>query len=231
MIPLIIVVSLFIGIEVVSYFFNLQLLRLKIFRWLLWPGVFVHEASHYIGCKLMRAPVSEFKVGWQEGHVRHGKSPIPLLGAFIISLAPLFVGTVLLIVLSFWYFSLTWMDFKELMRVAMNSDWSATYTLVKSMIHPALFFQWAALATWKFWVYLFCLINVLATFAPSKQDIKNVAVILVLYILASVFIPQLAGINSFVAFALSIAAILLAIMTAIMYGAVLIKKVLGTKIA
>lgn len=207
--PIFIVATLFILIEGVSYVFYRQLDKLVIFRKLLWPGIFIHEFSHYIACKLMLAPVSEFRVGLRQGHVKHGKSRIPLLGGFIISMAPLFMGTALLIVLTVWFLPFSKEQLLELLELSLCLCGFEWIDQIKQAFLSATF----DVTSWQFWVYLFAVINILATFAPSKQDIKNVALILVLYVAVSYFLPYLNFVNELLIYALGFAVVLLVIMT------------------
>lgn len=190
---LIIVVILFIAIEAVGYFYQKQLDKIFILRALLWVGIFIHEFSHYIACKIFRAPVSEFRVGIREGHVQHGKSRIPIIGSFFISMAPLFIGFALLILLFWWYFGVNFSDILE-----RSFDFREMLSAI-------------SLLDWRFWLWLFLNLNILATFVPSQKDFKNIAAILILYIVASIFIPHMAVVNSILSVALGFALIMLAI--------------------
>ena len=203
---LIIVVILFIAIEAIGYFYQKQLDEIFFLRLFLWVGIFIHEFSHYIACKIFRAPVSEFKVGLREGHVQHGKSKIPLIGSFFISMAPIFIGITSLFGLFYWYFDISPSDFIDNIKFA---------------------FERFDLLTWQFWVWLFLSLNILATFVPSKQDFKNIAFILVLYIIASIFIPQMAMINTALSLALGFALILLIIAFAFLGIINLIKYIIN----
>ena len=75
--------------------------------WLLsiltFPGVMVHEAAHRLFCDLAKVPVYEvcyFRVGNPAGYVIHGHSPT-LRQAFLISVGPLIVNTILCSLITF----------------------------------------------------------------------------------------------------------------------------------
>lgn len=223
MIQLVIVIVLFILIEAISYFYQKQLDKIWILRAFLWLGIFIHELAHYLMCKLTLAPVSEFRVGLRQGHVTHGKSRIPILGNALISLAPLFVGLCLLTILFLWYFQVSWQDFFSLKDLALNSDWQALKDFGRSLV------QTFNLASWHFWLYLFLNLNILATFVPSKQDFKNIAGILLLYIIASILIIPMAIVNAFLIYAFIFALSLLIIAFLLLTIIVIIKKVISPK--
>jgi len=79
--------------------------------------------------------------------------------------------------------------------------------------------------SWQFWLSLYLIINIFATFAPSKQDYKNIILGLVVYILTSVMIIQLDGFNLWMANVLAIVAVLLVVMNIISYIAVKVLKI------
>lgn len=220
MTQIIIVIILFVLVEVVSYLYQKQLNKLSIARGFLWLGIFVHEFAHYLACKLTFAPVQEFKVGLREGHVTHGRSRIPVFGSLLISLAPLIVGLVVITLLFAWYFSLGWTDLLGVRDSILNLDWTSLQEFGRALLDKI------SLLDWRFWLFLFLSLNLIATFIPSKQDFKNVAVILVVYVILSVILPFLSIVNSFLIFVLAFALGLLIIAFLLSLVFVLIKKLL-----
>lgn len=188
-IPIIIyVVALFIALQLISLRYQKQVDRFFILRAFLIIGVFIHEFSHYIACKFMLAPVGEFKVGFRQGYVKHAKSRIPLLGGMIISLAPLFVGLVLLIILFLWLTGMSWQDFGLLLK-----EGQVNFKQILANID---------VLTWKFWLILFLDFQLLAVFVPSKQDFKNIAVGLGIYLLLSYFTTWFNSLNGVIFYVL-----------------------------
>lgn len=187
---LITVIILFLIIEAISYFYQKQLDKIWFLRIFLWIGIFIHEFSHYLMCKLTLAPVTEFRVGLRQGHVTHGKSKIPIVGSFLISLAPLFIGFILLMLLFYFITGLTIGDIKV---IVTSNLWPNFVHLIKSLPYQ----------TWQFWFYLFLMLNILATFVPSKQDFKNIAGLLILYGVISILISGILALNLILSYALA----------------------------
>lgn len=156
------------------------------FRLVLFPGVLVHELSHYAMCKLTRAKVIDLKLfGRQQvgehtiygGHVTHGPSKLPLLGDPLISFAPVFgcLGTMAL---------LTWaagdpLEFQQNpaeKAEAVSSPWRSLLSILQGVIYvvghlPGQIIEHAR--EWTFWAYLYLIVSLAIALAPSKQDFAN----------------------------------------------------------
>ncbi len=64
------------------------------------PGVIVHEAAHFLFCRLLGLPVFEvcfFRVGNPAGYLLHGEGK-DFKSIFLVSMGPFFVNTVLCVV-------------------------------------------------------------------------------------------------------------------------------------
>ncbi len=155
-----------------------------IFRLMIFPGVLVHELSHYLMCKLTGAQVFELKlfeknqVGTQTvygGHVTHGPSKLPLVGDPMISFAPIFgcLGVMAL---------LTWaaadpLGFSSNPTSTKESPASSNLgSILTGVIHvvgrlPGQILEHAS--KWWFWGYLYLTISLAIALAPSKQDFAN----------------------------------------------------------
>ena len=59
------VVILFLVLELLSYFYAKLFNQLRFLRFSIVLGIFLHEFSHYLACKLTLAPVKRFRVGWR----------------------------------------------------------------------------------------------------------------------------------------------------------------------
>jgi len=157
-----------------------------LFRLVIFPGVLVHELSHYLMCKLTGARVVEMKLfekqqaGGQTvygGHVTHESSKLPLIGDPLISFAPVFGCLGVMAVL-------TWAAGDPLafhnhpastqeLKFAPLSNLTATVQgVVYVVAHlPGQIIDNAG--DWKFWGYLYLTISLAVALAPSKQDFAN----------------------------------------------------------
>lgn len=203
-------VVLVFGVQWLSLYFARLVNQLPLLRYLLFPGIFLHEFAHYITALLTGAKVSEFKVGFHEGHVVHGKPKIPLIGMMLVTLAPLISGIVILIFTFQWVTGISIQELSEDIPLSLSS----LINFVNS-IHFLSF---------KFLIALYIFINVLATFAPSKQDFKNSIIPILLYVIASFFLRQLDGFNLYVVNVLVIVAGVLVISIVILKGVVTVLR-------
>jgi hypothetical protein len=157
-----------------------------LFRLLIFPGVLVHELSHYLMCKLTGAKVIELKLFGREqvgqhtvygGRVTHGPSKLPLLGDPLISFAPVF-GCLGMMAL------LTWvagdpLEFQQ--NPAENAEvrsspWGNLMSILQGVVYvvghlPAQIVEHAG--EWTFWGYLYLIVSLSIALAPSKQDFAN----------------------------------------------------------
>ena len=173
-------VLLLILIEVFSVWYTRNLLQFKILSYLIFPGIFFHELCHYLACKLTWAKVDKFRFSWQEGEVVHERSPIPIVGGLIISLAPLAGGIIAL------YFLFYWLTGLSLGSVASDLNLAMLGKIFSSI----------NFLSWQFVLFVYLILNVLAIVSPSHQDYKNIALGLILYVVLSFFIPVLNQANN-----------------------------------
>jgi hypothetical protein len=72
-----------------------------IYVFFLFPGIAVHEISHFLGALLTGTPVQEIQlISSTGGHVIHEKPKLPIIGQFIISFAPFIIGLALIYLIS-----------------------------------------------------------------------------------------------------------------------------------
>lgn len=185
------VVALFLTLQFLGKVYYKYYSEIVFLRYTLWLGVFIHEFSHFLACKLTFAKVFEFKVGLREGHVKHSKSKIPIIGGLLISLAPFLAGIVLLVLLFLWITGLGWKEFIELTGTGRECllgicDFDILFTIISQKVD-----FWS----WKFAIYAVLNFILLAVFNPSRQDFKNVFWGMGLYVIASLFIPALLPLN------------------------------------
>ncbi|HLD82191.1 MAG TPA: hypothetical protein VJA22_03235 [Patescibacteria group bacterium] len=201
--PIFFVITLFIILEILSFLFIKNISNFKIFHYLMWPGIFLHEFSHYLACKLTFARVKQFRVGFHMGHVVHHTSKIPILGGLLITLAPFLVGVLVLILLFSWITGLDFTTFFQLFQSGQGGDWRDIKAVGSEIIASTDFLSV------RFVVFLFFVLNILATFAPSAQDYRNVIWGLIIYTALSVFFRPLVPVNLLLFHALVFSNILL----------------------
>lgn len=213
------VVVLFLLLEALSYLYSKLFFQLNFLRFSIISGVILHEFSHYLACKLTWAPVKKFYISWKKGYVIHGKSPIPIIGGAIISLAPLFIGLASLIAVVYFLNNNHNLILSSVDAVK-TAQWSEVVKYLKEWIANLEYISW------QFWLSLFLSLNILAAFTPSKQDYKNIAGALALYIILSYYFTFLDKTNSSLIFVLGLANILVVIAIVFLILLNLLKKVL-----
>lgn len=193
------IVGLFIVLEILNYIYLYLFFNLRFISKGLIFGIFLHEFAHLVFCKLTGAKVYEFRVSNVDGVVKHSPSKIILIGDILISLAPLFVGVSSLILSIIFLSSLTYDEFYQMALV--TNDFTSLYNnfllVLKSFDYNS----------WYFWIFIFFAFNVLATFKPSHQDLKNIFFAIVLYFYLANF-SFMAVVNMFLFYSFSIAIIL-----------------------
>ncbi len=131
------------------------------------PGIIIHEVSHAIGCILTGAKVLEIKVFQREGgYVKHTPPRVPLIGKPIISLAPIFGGVIILYLLTVVFG----------MRNVDGAIWagsSSTITGFVKLFEAAFDFIGARWTSVFFWIFIYFLIAITTTMAPSHTDMKH----------------------------------------------------------
>jgi len=137
-----------------------------VYRFIVMPGVVVHELSHAIGCLLTGARIVEIRLFSRHGgYVKHTRPRLPVLGPVIVSMAPLFGGVLFIYI------------------IALLMDYSGIGYLDPARPVGALATLWSFLAAnaarWHFWVFLYLLVSVAASLGPSNRDLRNALVGLV----------------------------------------------------
>lgn len=124
----------------------------------LFPGVIVHEFSHAIGCLLVGSKIEEISLFSQKGsYVKHRKPKIPFIGNIVISFAPIVGGIAFL-----------WCS-AELLGIELSSSFDNVLDLASDF----WVFSLENYREWNFLVFVYLVISVLISLAPSKQDFKN----------------------------------------------------------
>lgn len=165
---LVLLLCLPLGAMLIDYFLSHSIIGYS-YRLFVVPGVIIHEIAHAAGCLITGAKITAFNIFEKEGgHIEHSKSKIPLIGQIIISAAPLVIGIAVI------YFLAKLVGFKEvnLIGVSLTIDGvkNACLHLASSIdVHNR-----------KNWLVFYLLVSVAATMNPSKQDLKNIGLSLVI---------------------------------------------------
>lgn len=213
------VIVLFIFLELLSFFYAKLFSQLNFLRFSIILGIFLHEFSHYLACKITLAPVKKFYISRKKGYVLHGKSKIPILGGFIISLAPLFVGLTGLMAVVYYLNNNNHLILSSI-SAAKTDQWVDVFGYLKEWLFNLDY------GSWKFWLSIFLSLNILATFTPSKKDYKNILAGIILYIILSYFFIFFRPVNLMLIYVLSLANIVLLVAIFLLIILNLIKKVL-----
>jgi hypothetical protein len=167
-----IIIIIISALGYVSNYLNWHFLNYKINHWLYYLGAFVHETSHDLLCLMTGARVSQYKVITSQPRVVYSNSKLPILGNFLISIAPILGG------LAFLFFVNKYFLTNQFSMPAF-SDWKFFLSDFWK------FFNQINLLEWKDWVAIFLFLNMGAMIGPSWQDLKNVWVLVVILI----FVP------------------------------------------
>ncbi|MCX6812854.1 MAG: hypothetical protein NTW79_04555 [Candidatus Berkelbacteria bacterium] len=153
------------------------------YRIFLAPGVIIHELAHGFGCLITGAKVTEMSFFDKDGgHVKHRKSKIPILGSVIISLAPLVAGIVIIYFISR-HLNIASADISTTKNLS-SSLIVASSNLLKSVIHLSV----------RNLLLLYLTISVAVTMIPSRQDILNSIISLVIIAVGFLLVSKYLGI-------------------------------------
>ncbi len=160
----------------------------KAFFFLAFPGIFVHELSHMIGCLIMGAKVTNFSLFEQQGgYVTHGEPKIPIIGKPVISLAPVFgCGLALYVVFAFAPFQSRTFETPNggpgLLQLSFTAEGLKYFGLSVWDVVRQFFLAVPRLDFRSGWTYLFgyLALSLGIAFSPSKQDFGNAALSLVI---------------------------------------------------
>jgi hypothetical protein len=150
----------------------------KVLAYLIAPGVAVHELSHALACVLTGAKVHSMVLFRSDGsgEVKHGPPKLKYIGDVAISLAPLVGCTVCL-----WLLGLILkapVNFYTVQAEGVHVNQLAFVADLAMLVWDdlVLFFKASALLDWRTWVFLYFAMCFTLGMAPSRQDLKNGAV-------------------------------------------------------
>jgi len=133
------------------------------------PGVILHELSHAFACLITGAPILSINVFKSDGgEVKHGKPKIPVIGQILISLAPFVVGAIAIFFLS----KLLGIRESSISELSTN-----TSQIVEWLKHA---FSAINFHDYKSWIALYLVLSIAVTMTPSGQDMKNIALSIII---------------------------------------------------
>lgn len=148
---------IFIGISYLSSYLWRKSLPIKLYTFLVFPGVIIHEVSHIIACIFTGAKIKKVKLFSKKGgYVKHKKPKLPLIGVPLISLFPL-VGGILFLQLTFYLF-----DF-NLVTFSLNLSFFGS-------LEDIFIANWKS---WSFWLVIYLSVSIIINVIPSKKDFRN----------------------------------------------------------
>lgn len=163
----------------INFFLSRSVLGFK-YRYFVGFGVIIHELSHVLFCLLTGARIKKISLFDKEGgSVEHAPSRLPFLGPVLISLAPFFIGIFMIILLS------------SSLGLKMEVFDSGLIFSFKGFLHQAsLTLGQFDLNNFKNWLILYLMLSIVVTMTPSRQDLKNVFLILITIAGAIYFIAR-----------------------------------------
>jgi hypothetical protein len=150
------------------------------------PGVVVHECSHVLGCLITGARIKKIVLfSSNGGSVTYVPPSVPLIGNIIISTAPLFIIPFVLAGLT-WLFGTYAGCLLSLPVPSLDSP-----AMVVPLVTGSALILWQYLLVhfnaW-FLLYLYLVLSLVLSLAPSMQDMKNAAAGLVILVGAGLLV-------------------------------------------
>lgn len=129
------------------------------------PGVIVHELSHAFGCLITGAKITKISLFSKDGGcVEHQKSPIPIFGPIIISMAPLIIGIIIFFFLA------------KIIHLENICNINSTFINIKSIYKNIDFTNWGNI------LIIYLLLSVAVTMTPSWQDLVNIIIPIIILV-------------------------------------------------
>jgi len=135
-------------------------LTMGIFQFIFLPGVFLHEASHFLMAKILRVPTGRFSILPQplpDGRLRLGyveTAKADIVRDSLIGAAPLIIGTIFVA-----YVSIYQLEMRVLWDVLRNSQFNLFWMGLRALPHSHDFYLW---------FYLTFVVS--STMMPSDSD-------------------------------------------------------------
>jgi hypothetical protein len=149
----------------------------------MWPGVMIHELSHFVGCLITLTKVYRVHLfdpsGDSLGFVEHARTRNPLKN-IIISIAPLFGVTAVIWLLTKFLFPELYLAFSSNISAAL-SDFT-TFQNFFNITRDYFLQYWIYikdlagsfdLGAWQTYVFIYLMLSLSSHAAPSKEDLKH----------------------------------------------------------
>ncbi len=149
----------------------------------MWPGVVVHELSHFVGCLITFTKVYKVRLfypsGSSLGFVQHERVHNPIT-KIVISIAPLFGGTAVIWLLTKWL----WPDLYAMQLTSLHqavsdvTSWDTFFSITSYyanqfwMYIKDLVLQFD-FTRWQTYVFIYAMLSLSSHAAPSKEDLKH----------------------------------------------------------
>jgi hypothetical protein len=126
----------------------------KTFRIFVAPGIVVHELSHILGAKLSGSKIMDYRFfDPRGGYVKFTQPKIPIIGNSLVSFAPLFFGSVVILLLGL------------LLKIQITS-----FTNPPNLSEFINIFKNVRIFNFGDIILLYFIMSIAAALAPSKQD-------------------------------------------------------------
>jgi len=150
----------------------------KIFRIFVAPGIVIHELSHILAAKLSGSKIMDYRFfDPRGGFVKFTKPKIPIIGNSLVSFAPLFFGSIVILL------------FGILLKIQVTD-----FSNPPNFIEFLSIFQKVKILSVPNILLFYLIMSVSAALAPSKQDFaiawKGLIPFVILTILIYFFIPK-----------------------------------------
>lgn len=136
---------LLVSVLLLSYGVNYWLPRIftgRTYRYLIAPGVIIHEYSHALGCVITGARIRHVRVFDERGGMVVHEEPRFALGQGIISVAPIFGAAI------------------------------AVYVLAVILVPEFVGLRELQISSWQFFLFAYLAGSITAAMAPSVQDLR-----------------------------------------------------------
>lgn len=141
-VQLLALLSATLGLSYAANYFLARVFLGKTYRYLIAPGVIVHEYSHALGCIVTGARIRKVRVFAEEGgYVEHGPARLPL-GEGIITVAPILGAAI------------------------------AVYLLAVALVPGFVGLGELQVSSWQFLAFAYLASSITAAMAPSAQDLR-----------------------------------------------------------
>jgi len=173
--PLVKLFALILVIVLISFILNFLLshsILRSVYRFFVAPGIIIHELSHALFCLLTGARITKLSMFEKDGgQVEHKPSKIPILGQFLISMAPFAVGFAVLYIISA-RLGLKVQNLEGGYGISMATD------ILNQLISNVKSYDYKSL------ILFYVAVSAAITMVPSTKDFKNI----ILFIIGGIII-------------------------------------------